>query len=214
MTIPAYRLPEFIEKGSQFSPTFQNVIQESIAGNEQRWAQWTKCRGVGDISYGLLNSTDPDGDFRAIVAIYRAHYGSLLPFRFKDWSDYQASDDNFGTGNGATLAFQLSKTYDPSNILLNVPGTVVYVRPITLLTVGVAPVIKVDGVTKTVTTDYTISSSGLVTFVSAPANLKPLTWTGEFDVPVRFDGPLQIIMNESDITAIGSLPIREVIGES
>ncbi len=189
MTIPAYRLPAGIEKGSQ----------------------WDKCRGVGDISYGLLNSTNPTGDFRAIIAIYRAHYSSLLPFRFKDWSDYQCTDENFGTGDGAETEFQLTKTYDPSYILGFGAGALVYVRDIVLL--ATAPVIKVDGVTKTVTTDYTISN-GLVTFTSPPANAKPLTWTGEFDVPVRFDGPLSVIMNEGDNVAIGSLPIKEVIGET
>ncbi len=210
MAIPDYRLPAGIEKGSQFSPTFQNVIQEAISGNEQRFAQWTKCRGTGDISYGLLNSTNSTGDFRAIVAIYRAHFGSLLPFRFKDWSDYSVIDENFGTGDGVKTQFQLTKTYDPSLILLAMAGSVLYVRDITLL--ATTPVIKVDGVTKTVVTDYTITN-GLVTFTSPPANTKVCTWTGEFDVPVRFDGPLNVIMNEGDIIAIGSLPIREVIGE-
>jgi hypothetical protein len=28
MTIPAYRLPEYIERGAQFGPTFRNVIQD------------------------------------------------------------------------------------------------------------------------------------------------------------------------------------------
>ncbi len=212
MTIPAYRLPSAIEIGSRFSPTFNNVIQEAIAGNEQRFGRWDKCRGVGDVSYGLLNSTDPDGDFRAIVALYRAHFGSLYPFRFKDWSDFQATDEPFGTGDGAEVAFQLSKTYDPSLILLNTAGSLFYVRNIVLL--ASTPVIKVDGVTKTVTTDYTISSAGVVTFTVAPADDDVVTWTGEFDVPVRFDGELEVIPKESDIISIGSLPIKEVIGES
>ncbi len=210
MSIQAWRLPPGIEKGSKFSPTFQNIIQEAISGNEQRFAQWTKCRGVGDISYGMLNSTNSTGDFRAILAVYRACFGTLLPFRFKDWSDYSCSSENFGTGDGATVAFQLTKTYDPSLILLNSAGSVLYVRDITLL--ATTPVIKVDGTTKTVVTDYNIAN-GIVTFTSPPANAKPITWTGEFDVPVRFDGPLDVIMNEGDIISIGSLPIREVIGE-
>jgi len=210
MTIPAYRLPEGIERGSKFSPTFQNVIQEAISGNEQRFAQWTKCRGVGDISYGLLNSTDSTGDFRAVLAIYRAHFGSLIPFRFRDWSDYIATDEVFGTGAGVVTQFQLTMTYDPAQILLGSPGSLQYVRNITLP--NSAPIIKVAGVTKTVVTDYNISAAGLVTFTSAPTG--SLTWTGTFDVPVRFDGPLNIITNESDIIAIGSLPIKEVIDES
>lgn len=214
MTIPAYRLPVNLEKGSGFGPSFKNVIQEAISGNEQRFAQWTKCRGTGDLSYAILESNNPLGDFRAVLALYRAHFGSLYPFRFKDWSDFSCTDEVFGTGDGVTTQFQLKKTYDPSFILLGVAGSVLYARDITLVATSVAPAIKVDGVTKTVTTDYTISSAGLVTFASAPANTNLCTWTGEFDVPVRFDGELDVTMNESDIIAIGSLPIKEVIGES
>ena len=211
MTIPAYRLPEGIERGSGFGPTFRNVIQEAISGNEQRFAQWTKCRGVGDLSYGLLTSADPLGDFRAILAMYRAHFGSLYPFRSRDWSDYPASYEGFGTGNGSAVAFQLTKTYDPSYILLGTPGSFFYVRDITLL--ASAPVIYLDGVD--VTTGCTISSSGLVTFTSAPAAGKVLAWSGEFDVPVRFDtDQLPVVLNEADLASVNSMPIKEVIGES
>ncbi len=213
MTIPAYRLPEGIERGSQFGPSFRNVIQEAISGNEQRFAQWTHCRGVGDLSYGLLTSDDPVGDFAAILAMYRAHFGSLYPFRFKDWSDYTAVDTLFGEGDGSETEFQLVKTYDPSDILLNTPGSLFYVREINLL--ATVPVIKVDNVTKTVVTDYNISTTGLVTFTSPPANDKPLTWTGEFDIAVRFDtDQLPVVMNEGDLTSIRSIPIKEVIGEA
>jgi uncharacterized protein (TIGR02217 family) len=213
MTIPSYRLPDRIERGSGFGPSFRNVIQEAISGNEQRFAQWAKCRGVGDLSYGLMKSSDPLGDYRAIVAMFRAHFGSIYPWRFKDWSDYTATNVTFGTGNGSTVAFQLSMTYDPSQILLGTPGSLFYVRNITLP--APSPSIYVDGVLKTVTTDYTISSSGVVTFTSAPANTKLVTWTGTFDVPVRFDtDSLPVIMNAADVATIRSIPIKEVIGES
>jgi uncharacterized protein (TIGR02217 family) len=213
MTIPSYRLPIHIEKGSGFGPSFKNVIQEAISGNEQRFAQWTKCRGTGDLSYAILESSDPIGDFRAVLALYRAHFGSLYPFRFKDWSDYTATDELFGNGDGSTTSFQLVKTYDPSEILLGSPGTLFYVRSITL--VSGTPTIKIDGVTKTPATDYTISSSGVVTFASAPSGATVLTWTGEFDVPVRFDTDnLPVVMQEEDLASIRSIPIKEVIGES
>lgn len=213
MTIPAYRLPEGIERGSGFGPTFRNVIQEAISGNEQRYAQWTKCRGVGDLSYGLLSSSDPLSDFAAILALWRAHFGSLYPFRFRDWSDYTATDDPFGTGDGTTTAFQLSRTYDPSLILLGTAGSLFYVRDIVLL--ASTPTIKINDVTKTVTTDYTVSDTGLVTFTSAPGVGDLLTWSGEFDVPVRFDtDQLPVILNDSDLASIQSIPVKEVIDES
>ena len=211
MTIPAYRLPPWIEKGSRFGPAFKNVIQESIAGNEQRICQWTKCRATGDLSYGMLTSSDPDGDFQAILALWRAHFGSFYPFRFKDWSDFTVSDEVFGTGNGTLKDFQLTKLYDPALLLLGTPGTLLYLRQITLPNDDV--VIKLDGVTQIAGTHYTMSS-GLVSFVTAPPSGKTMTWTGTFDVPVRFDADsFPVIMNENDVASIGSLPIREVIGE-
>lgn len=207
MTIPTYRLPSNIEKGSKFGPSFRNVIQEAISGNEQRFAQWTKCRGVGDLSFGLLTSSNALGDFRAILALWRAHGGSLYPWRFRDWSDYTATAENFGTGDGVANNFQLTMTYDPGLILLGSTGTLKYVRDISLV-VG-TPVISVAG---TPTVAFTISSGGVVTFTTPPTGA--LTWTGTFDVPVRFDtDSLPVVMNESDITAIGSIPIKEVIGE-
>ncbi len=214
MTIPAYRLPVGLEKGSGFGPSFKNVIQEAIAGNEQRFAQWTKCRGVGDLSYGILKSDDPLGDYRAVLSLFRAHIGSLYPFRFKDWSDYQATDELFGNGTGAQTEYQLTMTYDPSQILLGVPGSFLYVRDITLV-VG-TPTIEVDGTPLVGSpAPYTISSSGVVTFTSAPSNGSELTWTGEFDVPVRFDtDQLPVIMTMSDLASIRSIPIKEVIDES
>src|SRR5580765_3886602 len=144
MTVPPYRLPEAIERGSEFGPTFKNVILEAVSGNEQRFAQWTKCRGVGNLSYGLQNSTDPIGDFKVILAMWRAHFGSLLPFRFRDWSDYTANNEPFGTGNATATDFQICKVYDPSYLQLGVAGTLFYVRNITLL--DGAPAIKINGV--------------------------------------------------------------------
>lgn len=212
MTIPAWRLPPHIEAGSQFSPTWNDVIQEAVAGNEQRFGKWTKCRGVGNLAYGLLTSSPTyDADFRAIMAIYLAHSG-LYPFRFRDWTDYQLTDENFGTGDGFETQFQIHKTYDPGLILLGSAGGRTYVRDIFLF--ANTPVIKVDSVTKTVTTDYVIGPDGVCTFTSAPANGKAITCTAEFDIAVRVDGQIQLAPKENDIVTIASLPIKEVIGET
>ena len=49
------------------------------------------------------------------------------------------------------------------------------------------PQIFVNGVLKTPGTDYTISSSGLVTFTAAPAAGAQLSWIGSYFFRVRFD---------------------------
>jgi len=213
MTFPTYRLPPDIEEGAQGGPEFSTVIQEAVSGQEQRVKVWAHCRARYDIGYSVLHSDDPVGSYRAVVALFYGHNGRLRPFRFKDWGDFQADDTKFGIGDGSDTTFQLSKTYDPSLILLNTPGSFTYTREIYLL--AATPTIKVNGVTQTVTTHYTISTTGLVTFVTAPPNGHALTWTGEFDIPVRFDVDyLPVVMNVNSIADIGSISLREVIGSA
>ncbi len=211
MSIGAYRLPPEIESGATGGPEFATIIQEAVSGREQRIKQWAKCRAKYDIGYSILDSTNPTGSYRAVVALFYGHNGQFSPFRFKDWNDYQATDANFGTGNGVATTFQLSKTYDPQKILLGTTGSLTYTREIYLL--SNTPVIKVNGSTMTVVTDYTISATGLVTFVVAPTNGHALTWTGEFDIPVRFNTDyLPITMNEVLLATFGGISLREVIG--
>jgi uncharacterized protein (TIGR02217 family) len=102
-----------------------------------------------------------------------------------------------------------TKTYDPQAIIYGTAGSFFYVRAITLL--ASTPVIKINNV---LTTAYTISASGMVTFTTAPASTAQLTWSGEFDVPVRFDtDQLPVVLNEADVASMNSISIREVIGE-
>ena len=211
MAFPAYRLPSDVEEGAQGGPEFSTVIQEAVSGQEQRIRVWAKCRARYDIAYSVMHSDDPVGSYKAVLALFYGHSGRLKPFRFKDWGDFQANDAAFGTGDGSDTTFQLSKTYDPSLILLGVAGSFTYTREIYLL--ATAPVIKVNGVTQTLTTHYTIGETGLVTFVTPPPSGHAVTWTGEFDIPVRFDiDYLPVVMNVNSIAEIGSISLREVIG--
>ena len=213
MAFPTYRLPSDVEEGAQGGPEFATVIQESVSGQEQRVRVWAKCRAKYEIGYSVMNSADPVGNYRAVLALFYAHAGRLRPFRFKDWGDFEASNVWFGSGTGSQTAFQLSKTYDPSEILLGEVGTYFYTREIYLL--ATAPVIRVNGVAQTVTTHYTVGSTGMVTFVSPPASDAVLTWDGEFDIPVRFDVDyLPVVMNVNEIANVGSISLREVIGSA
>jgi len=211
MAFPTYRLPPDVETGMVGGPTYMNVIQEAISGQEQRVRVWARCRGEWDIGYTILDTAETAGTFRAVVALFRAHFANLYPFPFKDWGDYQLTDEIIGIGDGSDTTFQIIKVYDPSRILLATPGSRTYVREIYLPRSGL--VVKVNGVTKTIATDYTIGSTGIITFTSAPANTHAITVTGEFDVPVRFNtNKLDLVINELNIAQINSLSIREVIG--
>jgi uncharacterized protein (TIGR02217 family) len=212
MTIPAWRLPPEVEEGMKGGPAFYNVIQESISGQEQRVQVWAKCRGRWECTYAILDKDETSGIFRAVVAAFRERRGSLLPFRFKDWGDFELTNENIGVGNNITQTFQVVKSYDPYQILLNTPGSNNYVREIYLPLPNL--VVKVGGVTKVEGMDYTLSGTGEVFFPTPPASGN-ITVTGEFDVPVRFDlgaGESLPISVNSNTAQIDGFALREVIG--
>jgi uncharacterized protein (TIGR02217 family) len=139
--------------------------------------------------------------------MFRDRRGPAYPFRFKDWSDFQAVDVEIGTGDGTLDFFQLVKSYDlifvvTRTIQLPVEGTVE---------------ISVDGVLKTETTHYAVDySTGAIIFTSGniPAAGKVVTASFEFDVPVRFaDDALKVSMTMDDFGDIPSITLIEVLNE-
>lgn len=218
MPISDYRLPVNLAKGAEFGPEFNNVIVEALSGTEQRQRNWSKCRAKGDLGIALrkiVGVTDQLNYILQVRDMFHAHYGDLIPFRFRDPFDNQASNERFGTGDGSRTAWQLTMTYDPKKRITGAAGTVTYVRDIFLL--EGAPTIKINDSTQTLTTDYTISSTAEVTFTSPPSADAALTWstnaTGWFELPCRFDTQhLALAMPHGRHAEIGSIPIREVIG--
>lgn len=96
--------------------------------------------------------------------------GSFQPWLFTDPYDNAVTNMQFGTGDGVTTAFQLTRTVGGMlDLIQNLNGT---------------PTIKVSGGT---VTPLSISSTGLVTLSSAPASLAPITWTGSFYFRCVFD---------------------------
>ena len=111
-------------------------------------------------------------------------------------------DQAIGTGDGATTAFQLMKTY--------ISGPASWVRKIAkpvdgTVRVAVAGVEQTSGIIIDATT-------GLVTFASAPAAGAAITAGYEFDTPVRFDtDALSINLASFAAGEIPSIPIVEVL---
>jgi uncharacterized protein (TIGR02217 family) len=144
-----------------------------------------------------------------VVATFRACLGRAHAFRFKDWADFEATDQTFGTGDGSTTEFQLKKTY---NSYQDDGVTVVrsYVRNI-YLPLSSSIIIKDNGSTVN-PADYTVQSGGTILFDTAPVNGHTLTWTGEFDVPVRFDiDKISPSMAMTDFGSIRGIRIVEVL---
>ena len=123
-------------------------------------------------------------DMDAVDAFFRNVFGRAYGFRFKDWRDYQATatltNGQRGiatptTGDGSNKIFQLVKSYTF--------GSQTVSRPIKK-PIAAGLVAYKNGVSATYTLDTT---TGILTFTTAPGAGVVVTWDGQFDVPARFD---------------------------
>lgn len=155
------RFPDDISYGSSGGPCFSTTVVEVASGREKRNINWSQARAKYNVSMGVRSQAQLDD----LVTLYRAVYGRAYAFRYKDWADYKATQAQgvlVSLGGGV---YQMYKRYTF--------GSVSYDR---IIQKPVSGSITLHGGTGTI--DYT---TGKISGSTATA------WSGEFDVPVRFD---------------------------
>ncbi len=198
MAFHEVRFPDDIAYGATGGPEFATSVVATASGYEQRNINWSAARGRWDVASGLKKQTQLD----TLIAFFRARKGRVHGFRFKDWTDYKATAQALGTGNGTITTFQLIRTYssggstDVRTITKPVAGTV---------NVYLAGVLQASGWSVNTTT-------GVITFTTAPANGVAVSADYEFDVPVRFDTDRMAVtieqINLHQWSGIGIVEIR------
>ena len=206
MAFHEIRFPDNISRGARGGPERRTQIVELSSGDEERNASWANSRRRYDAAYGVRRADD----LAAVVAFFEARNGRLYGFRWRDWGDYKsclpsgtpaATDQNIGTGDGATTAFQLVKTY--------ASGAQIWSRTITKPVSGTV-VVAIGGIVQTSGWSIDIAT-GLITFTTAPVNGAAITAGFEFDVPVRFDTDrLDVTHDIERLGSITSIPLIEV----
>ncbi|MFC3206109.1 DUF2460 domain-containing protein [Aquamicrobium soli] len=162
---PAAILADHLAVGFEGGPAWANSRVHSVSGrtvtNQLRTVPFRNFRFTGaETRMEFLHE---------LLAHFNARQGGLRSFPLKDWSDYKASDEVFGTGDGVETTFGLTKAY----------GT--YVRPIVLPDLS-SLVVTVGG---SETTAYNFAD-GRIVFDVAPADGSELRWSGQFYTPVRY----------------------------
>lgn len=182
------RFPADISYGASGGAGFRTDVVPVNSGFEQRNAAWQDSRCAYDVAHGLKTQAQLD----ALIAFFRVMKGRANGFRFKDWADFEVAT---GEGIFSTIDsthFQMVKRYSTAGNNHD--------RDITKPVNGTIVVIGGTGVT----IDYT---TGIVTVSSGT----PTAWTGEFDVPVRFDtDQMKISIENVGAYTWGSIPIVEV----
>lgn len=169
MSFHNIRLDLGYDYGADGGHSWSSSVVETAGGGEvanQNWAHW-KGR------WQLGNRNIDKAQLDVLRSFHAGRRGRVYGFRFKDWNDWLATDELL-TVSGATT--QLVKTYEPA-------GPNPYVRTISLPVAATVQVTQ-DGAAYT---DFTVSdSTGLITWTAgAPTGV--IRWSGEFDVPARFD---------------------------
>ena len=200
------RFPDNISRGARGGPERRTQIVELASGDEERNASWANSRRRYDAAYGIRRADD----LAAVVAFFEARRGRLYGFRWKDWGDYKsclpsgepsATDQVIGTGDGNTTTFQLVKHYSS--------GVQTWTRIITKPVAGTV-MVALDGIVQA--SGWAVNTTtGLITFTTAPAGGVIVTAGFEFDVPVRFDTDrLDVTHNLERLGSITSIPLIEV----
>lgn len=153
------------------TPMWKTLRQESVSGKLLTAALMTYPTRKYTLAYEVLRA-GAEQELQNLEGFFNARRGAFDTFLFNDPDDRSVTDQTFGTGNGTTTAFPLSRTRGG------------FAEPVQSL--NGAPVIKINGVTKATPADYTISTLGIVYFVVAPAAGAALTWTGAYYWRVRF----------------------------
>ena len=199
------RFSPAISFGSAGSIERRTEIVELVNGFEERNSPWAQSRRRYDAGLGVRTFDD----LAEVLAFFEARHGRLFGFRWKDWLDHksclpseqpEATDQNL---IGAGTSWQLTKTYADQ--------AAGYGREINKPVSGSVRV-AIDGIEQSNGTDFTVdTTTGEITFSTAPAGGAIVTAGYEFDVPVRFDSEtLDVNLAAFEAGEIPSVPIVEV----
>lgn len=202
------RFPANLSFGSVGGPIRHTDVVALANGFEERNTPWAHSRRRYDAGMAM-RSLD---DLKVLIAFFEARLGQMYGFRWKDWADYKSctasaapafGDQLIGTGDGATIDFQLSCIYQS--------GGHSYARPITKPVPGTV-LVGQGGAGQSEGTDFSVdTTTGLITFTVPPSAGQDITAGFEFDVPVRFDNDrINISMASFQAGEVPDVPVIEV----
>ena len=158
--------------GVRRTPMWKTITHESGAGMELRTALMAYPRWRIGLSFECLRAGGGYSEMQTLAGFFNARRGSWDSFLWRDPGDSVAAGVGFGTGDGATKVFTLSRPFGG------------FLEPVQDFVS--TPLVYVAGALKASPADYTISA-GKITFSAAPAAGEALTWSGQFYKRVRFE---------------------------
>lgn len=155
------------------APAWETKAKRTPSGREFRTSSMTYPRYRYTLQYEFLRDAAAYNEFQQLFGLFDKVAGAFDTFLFSDPNDNAVSGQSIGTGNGSTTTFQLARSIGGALVpIFDVNGTPQVFKAGTLQTAGSA---------------YTLSTTGLITFATAPTAGQAITWTGSFYWRVRFE---------------------------
>jgi len=168
------------------TPMWSNNRQTAVSGVDTLIAYWSFPKWQYELTYNFLRQGTRDNDdyseFATLAAFFNTMMGQFDSFLYDDSDDDSVTGQGIGTGDGATLNFQLVRA------MIGPPS---FVEPI--LAPNVVSAVYVDGVVVSAS-NYTVNAwgtttPGVISFHSghAPAAGKAVTADFTYYFPCRFN---------------------------
>lgn len=213
------RFPEKVDYGLIGGPKFNTDIVITQSGGEKRAANWLDSLNQYSASQSVRNPSEMDD----IAKFFQTCKGKLVGFRFKDWRKYKLTsaegvcneEEPYVSGT-EELTLWMKNSYglmEPDYKRIYKPVDSTYFN-------------KANGYLENATAfklykngshfvgGYTIDySTGIVTLTSPGdhADDTEWTWSGEFDIPCRFDtDQMDVNYNDYNILQWNSIKIVEI----
>lgn len=159
--------------GIKKTPRFNTTAQETAALSGSIYVSMADFP-LWDFVVSIPDQTgrvdDPTSPIAQLMALFFRCKGRAGTFLLTDPNDCNVLGWQFGTGDGTSKAFLLTRP-------IGTDGDVDIVQNPSTITISVSG---------TPTVLYSIDNRGIVTFNSPPALNAPITWTGTFDFRLRF----------------------------
>lgn len=179
------------------SPYFSTTVSVAKSGQEVRLPNYPFELEQFELPINHEHQKYP-ADFQKLLAFFVASDGAFDSWLYQDPTDnytvnnsiYEglnlptgAGQNVIGTGDGVTLAFQLTRAIGGvSRPIFDINGiTATLAPPIT------SPYVNVFVSGSPVLSGFTVSATGMLTFVSAPASLAPIAADFSFFKRCRFN---------------------------
>ncbi len=171
--------PFALGRNTAVAPEFSTSVTVTASGHEQRNSLWSDARVHFDVGPGIRS----ESELAELISFFRARRGAARGFRISDPFDHSSNgmtgtptmlDQLIGIGDGLAADFQIVKAYGGTSEP--------QIRPVTRPRAG-SLLVSVDGAPSS---DWTLTSLGMLRFDVAPPAGSEIRAGFLFDVPVRF----------------------------